>query len=155
MKLAMSFVMSVLPLFGAADISHAQNNNPARSGTYYEDQAAGTTTSSSILYLSFAQLPSDKNFNLSNVGCLIRSTPAITQIYMKVGTTSGGQDLQRIAPISFTNVVVDLSEHIYSFNSSLYFKIGKSRFPTLLIDSASGTPYIGATCTINGTLSDD
>jgi hypothetical protein len=144
---------------GLAAPVHAQNNKQIISEAWYEDRAT-TSTSTATLTVAFAQTPSDKFLNVTNVSCNVtmNSTQVIDEMFLQAGTTSGAGDLSRFYEIK-GNVTPETSSGIKFYSivaNGIFYKFGPGRFPSILIDTMStGLDNIQAKCVIVGNLSDN
>lgn len=137
--------------------AHAQNNMPIRSGVFYEDRAS--STSNGVVNLTFAQSPTDKFLNITNVACDIQlgANQALAYVEFNVGTTSGNPDLGRNYPLRgiVTPEIASNGAKYYSIvTNQIYYKMGPGRFPSIAVTSAS-TQTAYANCIIVGNLSDN
>ncbi|MBR0685316.1 hypothetical protein JQ594_05275 [Bradyrhizobium manausense] len=150
-----------LLLIGAFALpAHAQANNPIRSGNFYEDRALGTSNSL-VLLLTFAQSPTDKFLNITNVSCKVTlntSTQVLTDAFINVGTSRGANDLNRTYSILGNTVqrVVN-SQSLYSITADqIFYKVGPGRWPSIEIDAGSATGGVFvSSCVIVGNLTDN
>jgi hypothetical protein len=139
---------------------HAQNNKPITSGTFYEDRASASNTNSSLFTLTFAQSPTNKLLNITNVSCsaTVSSDQTISLITLFVGTASGQNDLGR--PYSIKGSATPETIGPYKFYSivtnQIYYKMGFGRYPTIQIGTLSTNSYsTDASCVIVGNLTDN
>lgn len=88
--------VALLVVSGNISTAHAQQNKPIRSGTWYEDRAVQSQSANTIT-LQFAQAPTDKFLNITNVACEIDTSiyQAVGGVFLTGGTTSGATDLDR------------------------------------------------------------
>ena len=155
------FAAALLPfaLAFAAPV-HAQSNKPIISGTWYEDRASLSLSSSSVV-LTFAQTPADKFLDVTHVACEILTLPAqyLAIVSLNAGSTSGSTDLGR--PMSIrgnTTFEASNSTKYYSLvNDQILYKFGPGRFPSIRIGTAynSGNASVSANCVIVGELKDN
>jgi hypothetical protein len=161
-KLATTLVLATVGCVASAD---AQSNKPIRSGTWYEDQALNNVSSSAAtsFLLTFAQTPTDKFLNVTNVSCLVQINPelALRTLTLFVGTTSGATDLGRgynIRP-NGPGDTVGLVKVYSVVTGEVFFKMGAGRYPSIIANSevvsGSATPHVILGCTIVGNLTDN
>jgi hypothetical protein len=160
-RFAQTAAALLLLTIGLAAPAHAQNNQPIRSGNYYIDQAAQTVSDFSV-NLTFAQTPTDKFTNITNISCAtFTKAPQIVQaVYLFVGSTSGVNDLGRFYQIGGSvpspEVAADGSKQ-YTVNvNGMNFKLGPGRYPTIHVTApTSGTASITSNCVITANLTDN
>lgn len=152
--------LGLLPLFVVlAGPAHAQNNKQIISGTWYEDRADGFG-SLTTLYLSFAQTPTNKFLNITQVNCSILSfnNQILADVQLHAGTRSGYADLGRAQSVRGSASTATAGYNYYSVVTQTFYKMGPGRFPTIQIDvplaSNTSNATITATCVIVGNLSD-
>ena len=153
----------LLLMVGWITSAHAQNNKPIRSGTWYEDQASANLSPATSVTLTFAQTPTDKFLNVTNVSCLVQinSELALRTFTLFVGTTSGSTDLGRGYNIRPTTGDAVGTLKVYSIaTNGVFFKMGPGRYPTIIantdvVTSSGTTPHVIVSCTMVGNLTDD
>jgi hypothetical protein len=138
----------------------AQNNKPIRSVDFYEDRASALANGQLGLALTFAQSPTDKFLNITNVACDIgvASTQSINTVTLFVGTASGQNDLGRTYPIkgNTTPELVASTKQYSIVTNQVFYKMGPGRFPSIAMGGAStGSASITANCVIVGNLTDN
>lgn len=157
------FAAALVLTLGFAASAHAQNNLPIRTGNYYIDQAA-TTASGSSLILTFAQTPTDKFLNITNISCaaIIKSPQIVQGWFLAVGTTLGANDLGRLYAIQGSvpppEVASDGSKIYSAIINGMLFKLGPGRYPSIIVNAPSNgnnNPNINADCVITGNLTDN
>jgi hypothetical protein len=158
-RFAQSAAALLLLTVGFAAPAHAQLNKQIISGTWYEDRAQGGNTSSAFT-LTFAQTPSDKFLNITNVSCDVEldANQTATVMLLIAGSTSGSADLGR--PYNILGSAVGITgggTKYYSIvQNGIFFKFGPARFPSIEIFSVSTGSFSGsAQCTIVGNLTDN
>jgi hypothetical protein len=158
-RFAQSAAALLLLTIGFAAPVHAQNNKPITSGTWYEDRAQITSFITNAL-LTFAQTPTGKFLNVTNVSCniVVGSAEIISGLTLNGGTASGMQDLLR--PYSVKAAVTPEVSGAFKYYSivtnQIFYKFGSGRFPSIEVDTQStGTSTGSAQCTIVGNLTDD
>ena len=158
-KFVKSAILLLLLAVGLTVPAHAQGNKQVISGTWYEDRASGITSSNTIT-LTLTQTPANKLLNLTHVACTIstKSTQALLNVDLNVGSTPGGLDLGRPYPVR-GNVSPQVTNSTNSWSvvtDRVYYKVGPGRYPSIVIvTSNDGASYsIFATCVIVGELSD-
>jgi hypothetical protein len=141
---------------------HAQSNKQIVSGTWYEDRAVQAPAPNSQVILTFAQTPTDKFLNITNVSCNVTvvSTAAIDSMTLVAGSTSGALDLGRPYEIKGSVAPETVGgAKIYSIvTNQVFYKFGPGRFPSIVIDtimSGSGSPSSTAICVIVGNLTEN
>jgi hypothetical protein len=152
-------VALLLLVLGFALPAHAQFNKPIRSGDFYEDRASVTTPSGSSLLLEFAQSPTDKFLNVTNVACNIQvaSGQAITLMNFGVGTAPGLIDLGRPYALkgSVTPETVGTAKFYSIVTNQVFYKMGPGRYPSIVFASVStGSFSYTIDCVIVGNLTD-
>jgi hypothetical protein len=158
-RFAKSAAALLLLTIGFAAPVHAQANKQIISGTWYEDRASAENGTADLT-LTFAQTPSDKYLNITNVSCNVnvKSTQVLDEVYLQAGTTSGLADIARPYEIK-GNVTPETSSgfKFYSIvQNGIFYKFGPGRFPSILFDAIStGLSNIQANCTIVGNLTDN
>lgn len=152
--------LGLLPLFGVlAGPAHAQNNKQIISGTWYEDRAEGFGGNIDALYLRFAQAPTDRFLNITQVNCSISSYnyQVLADVVLHAGTHSGYTDLGRAQSVRRSASTVTAAYNYYSVVTQTFYKMGPGRFPTIEIlapGTINGNTTITASCVIVGNLSD-
>jgi hypothetical protein len=157
-RFAKSAAALLLLTIGFAAPVHAQSNKQIISGTWYEDRASGSN-SSSVLLLTFAQTPANQFLNVTNVSCFITvgSSQILSNVTLLAGTTSGAEDLGRTYSIKGSAVPETLvSSKYYSVVANqIYYKFGPGRYPSIEIDIPTTGAFSGnASCVIVGNLTD-
>jgi hypothetical protein len=160
-RFAKSAATLALLTIGCAAPIHAQNNKQIISGTWYEDRA-NTNTGPGLLILKFAETPTNKFMNVTNVACQVatNANQFIGAMFLQGGTTYGNDDLERIYSIK-GNVSSDTDgvQKYYSIvQNGIFYKFGPGRFPSIEISTvatATGAVQTTAYCTIVGTLTDN
>jgi hypothetical protein len=158
-RFAQSATALLLLTIGFVAPVHAQNNLQIISGTFYEDRATASVNSFGIV-LTFAQTPTGKFLNVTNVSCVVSVTGQQILQYATLfaGTTRGANDLGRSYSIR-GNVTPETGAgyKYYSIvTNQVFYKFGPGRFPSIEIDSvvvANG--QTDASCTIVGNLTDN
>lgn len=150
---------SVLFALVFAAPTYAQNNKPIIAGTFYEDRASYSNVNTSHLFLTFAQTPTDKFLNVTNVSCNVNvgSTQIIN--LMDLFVVTGQNDLGRPYSIkgSATSETVNFSKYYSIVTNQIYYKMGPGRYPSIVIDTISSNSSfsIAADCVIVGELKDN
>jgi hypothetical protein len=158
-RFAQTAAAFVLLTIGFAAPAHAQNNKQIISGNWYEDRAV-THIDSLNLTLTFAQTPTDKFLNVTNVSCTIQTAPnqSISEFYLQAGTSSGVGDLGRPYPLkgNTTPEIVGTSKYYSVVTNQIYFKFGPGRFPSMIVNtSTSDLTFLTAECVMVGNLTDN
>jgi hypothetical protein len=158
-RLAQSAAALALLTIGFAAPVQAQQNKQIISGTWYEDRATATV-STSMLTLTFTQTPTNQFLNVTNVACNIFTTTSqgIIDVNLQAGTTSGGSDLGRPYPVRGTAIpeIIGTTKSYSIVANLIYFKFGPGRFPSIEIDTATtGSLSVSASCVIVGNLTDN
>jgi hypothetical protein len=157
-RFARSAAVLLLLTIGFAAPVHAQQNKQVISGTWYEDRAQFGFTTNGVIFLSFAQTPSDKFLNVTNVSCFVNAAPAqtIAGIFLNAGTTSGATDI--IRPFSLrggiTLETTSDTKYYGILANQIFYKYGPGRFPVIEIDLQSTGSSL-AQCVIVGNLTDN
>jgi hypothetical protein len=159
-RFAQSAAALALLTVGFAAPAYAQNNKQIISGTWYEDRAAASNTSSGQLLLTFTQTPTNQFLNITNVACDVQvaSSQVMTDMFLNAGQTSGVADLGRPYPVKGPATFETIgSQKFYSIvTNQVYFKFGPGRYPSININTlTSGSTVIIASCTIVGNLTDN
>jgi hypothetical protein len=159
-RFAQTAAASLLLTIGVAAPVHAQQNKQIISGTWYEDRASNSNSASPSLTLTFAQTPTDKFLNITNVSCAVQtnSQQVIALMALYAGTTSGADDLGR--PYSIMGSPIPQTTNTTNFYSivqnGVFYKFGPGRFPTIEIDTqTTGSFSTFANCVIVGNLTDN
>src|SRR5262249_27527843 len=112
------------------------------------------------LVLTFAQSPTDKFLNITNIACDIQlsSSQVLQQVTLFVGTSSGNNDLFR--PMSIRgNAIPEIqgNDKTYSIvTNQIFFKVGPGRFPSIdIFTTSAASPLVVANCVIVGNLTDN
>jgi hypothetical protein len=150
--------LALLTIGFAAPV-HAQNNKQVISGTWYEDRAA-VSTSSSKTFLAFAQTPTDQFLNITNVSCsaAVLSAQVISDMTLNAGTTPGANDLGRPYVIRGNAIpeTTSTSKYYSIVQNGIFYKFGPGRYPTIEIDTLStGSFSSDVQCVIVGNLTDN
>ncbi|MBR0686658.1 hypothetical protein JQ594_12080 [Bradyrhizobium manausense] len=156
------FILSatlLLLTFGFVSPVHSQNNKPIVSGTFYEDRAS-SFISGNTLVLTFAQAPTNKFLNVTNVSCDVYVTNGqiINSMDLFVGTTPGQNDLGRIYSIkgSATSETLNTGKYYSIVTNQIYYKMGPGRYPSIEIGTVSNNLFsVSANCVIVGNLTDN
>src|SRR5262249_47201653 len=150
----------LLLMVGFALPAQAQNNKPIRSGNFFEDRAG--TQGGDFVVLKFAQTPTDKFANITNVACqaTTSSTQSLSNVVLLVGTHSVADDLSRHYYMLGGNVteVTDGSSKLYSFmTNGILYKMGPGRFPSINLATTPSSAFasMAASCVIVGNLTDN
>jgi hypothetical protein len=159
---AKSAAASLLFMLGFVLPAHAQNNKPISSGTWYEDRAI-FSNGSNILTLTFAQAPTDKFLNITNVACDIETSLGyvLGRVALGASTSSGGSgDLGRSQSIRGASPPeISVSTRYYSIVTQPYLKLGPGRFPfiqiSIAIQTTGATASLLGDCVIVGNLTDN
>jgi hypothetical protein len=138
---------------------HAQSNKPITSGTWYEDRAISNgSTGTTSLNLTYAQTPSDKFLNITNVSCHFSAIPnqPIIAVTLNSGTTSGNNDVNRPYSLEGSGITITTSTTLFYsiLTNQVFYKIGRGRYPSIEIQTTTNGS-LGGNCTIVGTLTDD
>jgi hypothetical protein len=157
-RFAQSAAALALLTIGFAAPAHAQLNQPIVSGTWYEDRATVTSTGATFT-VTFAQTPSDKFLNITNVSCLVQTTAPqlLGNATLLVGTTSGASDLNRPYVIMGNSTPQTIGGLTYYpiVQNGIFYKFGPGRFPSIRIFTGPSTsPAVGVECVIVGNLTD-
>lgn len=140
--------------------AHAQNNKPIVSENFYEDRASGGTNTAASLTLTFAQSPTGKFLNITNVSCniILGANQILVGVNLYVGTASGQNDLGR--PYSIKGNVIPESANgtakFYSIvTNQVFYKMGPGRFPSIdFFTTISSPSQLQANCVLVGNLTD-
>jgi hypothetical protein len=159
-RLAQSAAALFLSTVGLAAPIHAQNNKQIISGTWYEDRAQASNTSTAALFLTFAQTPTNQFLNITNVNCAITlsTQEVLTGLSLEGGTVLGYNDLGR--PLSIRGSVAAETSGLFKYYSiatnQVYYKFGPGRYPLIEIDiGTTGSASNFANCVIVGNLTDN
>ena len=139
--------------------AQAQNNKPIRSGNWYEDRASGSFNGTALT-ITFAQSPTDKFLNVTNVACSITTSSGqvMRDVVLYVGTTAGANDLGRGYSI-LGNVVQRIlsTQAFYNISANqILYKMGPGRYPSIGIDAPTGGSFsVTGGCVIVGNLTDN
>jgi hypothetical protein len=150
-----------LLVVGFAAPVHAQINKQIISGTWYEDRAVASISSSTTLILTFTQTPANQFLNVTNVACHVQvnSTQVVIEMSLNAGSTSGASDLNRTYAIlgAATPQTINNSSFYSIVQNGIFFKFGPGRFPSIEIDTQStgGNTFSFANCTIVGNLTEN
>lgn len=158
------FAQSVALLFSLVCFAlpaQAQNNKPIVSGAWYEDRAFNS--GSGIVFLSFAQAPTNKFLNITHVACIVVTSTGLVlgQVTLGGSSTNGASgDLGRGQEIrGNATVEIGSSGRYYSIVTESYLKLGPGRYPFIYFLGAQGATgsgnSISVDCTIVGNLSDN
>lgn len=122
------------------------------SGTYFEDSGinvcSSNCTGATVLFNVFPAQLNGKFVNLTEIGCFMTASQAVTG--MAVYVTDNGGNSRREHPLNATN-----RSGFWSFREPINFKItgGPPRQPSFFFQTNVGAT-LSARCTIVGTISD-
>jgi hypothetical protein len=159
-RFAQSAVALFLLIVGFAAPVYAQQNKPITSGTFYEDRASGAISSTGLV-LTFAQSPTNKFLNITDIACeiAVSSQQVLAQANFAAGTTSGAADLGRSYSIRGNAIPETTSANRYYsiVTNQIYYKMGPGRYPSISFAAfaTAGTGTITADCVIVGNLTDN
>jgi hypothetical protein len=122
-------------------------------GTHY-DESVTTFCGFNQTYCrtNFTQLPSNYLVLVKKIHCFIDTQIPLSQAFLKVSTTSGGQALSRFVPLPITSISPQASgRYSTSIESEPEWLMGQARFPFIEVSTPSQS-VISVWCTLAGDL---